>query len=228
MNGESSVTSRTSGPAVAGSTQPRGLKEKAAEEFRRFVTLFLYLWVLFGVFVLNQGIVMREEGVNFTMQGFALVNALVFAKVVLVFEMFDPGGWLRKRPLIYSILYETLLVTVLLLVVHVLEKVIEGLLHGRTIMDSLPSVGGGGLAGLLSASVVMFVALLPLFGLRNLALAMAPAACRRCCSEKRRLMTRPPKGDLAVRERSERDSSRRPTAACWRAGSARGVRARRV
>lgn len=174
MNGESSVTSQASGPAVAGSTQPGGLKEKAAEEFRRFVTLFLYLWVLFGVFVLNQGIVMREEGVNFTMQGFAPVNALVFAKVVLIFEMFDPGAWLRKRPLIYPILYETLLVTALLLVVHVLEKAIERLLHGRTIMDSRPSVGGGGLAGLLSASVVMFVALLPLFGLRNLAQAMGP------------------------------------------------------
>ncbi|WP_395664837.1 hypothetical protein [Methylocella sp.] len=99
------MTSQTNGPGVAGSTQPRELKEKAAEEFRRFVTLFLYLWVLFGVFVLNQGIVMREKGVNFTMQGFALVNALIFAKVALVFEMFDPGRWLRKRPLIYPILY---------------------------------------------------------------------------------------------------------------------------
>ncbi len=45
-------------------------------------------------------------------------------------------------------------------------------------MDSLPRVGGGGLAGLISASVVMFVALLPLFVLRNLALAMRPGRLR--------------------------------------------------
>ena len=65
----------------------RSLKAKAADEFRRFVVLFLYLWVLFGVFVLNQGVVMREHGINFPMLGFAFVNALVFAKVMMLFEV---------------------------------------------------------------------------------------------------------------------------------------------
>jgi hypothetical protein len=162
---------------IAGGTTTRtrkadAFKEKAAEEFRSFLILFLYLWVLFAAFVLTQSIVLREEGINFTMQGFAFINALVFAKVMMVFEMFDPGRWLRKRPLIYPILYETLLLTALFLVVHVLEKVIEGLFHGKTIAESLPKIGGGGLAGLLSASVMMFIALVPFFGLRNLGLAM--------------------------------------------------------
>jgi len=154
------------------------LKAKAAQEFRSFLILFLYLWVLFGVFVLNQDVVLRERGVNFAMQGVAIVNALVFAKVMLVFEMFDPGGWLRKRPLIYPIFFETFLLALLFLIVHVLEKMIQGLIHGKTAMESLPSVGGGGLAGLLSASVIMFVALLPFFGLRNLNIAMGPGRLR--------------------------------------------------
>ncbi len=154
------------------------LKAKAAEEFRRFLILFLYLWLLFGVFVLNQGIVQREQGINFAMQGFALFNALVFAKVMMLFEMLDPGGWLRRRPLIFPILYETMLLTALFLIVHVLEKVIEGLFHGKTAMESVPRIGGGGLAGLLSASVIMFVALLPFFGLRNLSLAMGVGRLR--------------------------------------------------
>ena len=148
------------------------LESEGAEEFRRFLILFLYLWVLFGVFLLNQGIVMREQGINFAMQGIAFINTLVFAKVMMLFEMFDPGRWLRRRPLIYPILYEALLLTALFIVVHILEKVIEGLIHGKTVMESLPKTGGGGLAGLLSASVVMFVALVPFFGLRNLNLAM--------------------------------------------------------
>ena len=53
--------------------------------------LFLYLWILFGVFVLNQGVVLREHGFDFAMQGFAFINALVFAKVMMLFEIFDPG-----------------------------------------------------------------------------------------------------------------------------------------
>ena len=163
------------GGAAATSANPHGgqsLKAKAAEEFRRFVVLFLYLWVLFGVFVLNQGVALREHGIDFAMQGFAFINALVFAKVMMLFEIFDPGRWLRKRPLIYPILYETLLLTVLFLVAHVLEKTIEGLIRGKTIVESMPIIGGGGLMGLISITAILFIALVPFFGLRNLSLAM--------------------------------------------------------
>jgi hypothetical protein len=150
----------------------KSLTAKAADEFRRFLVLFFYLWILFGVFVLNQGVVLREHGIDFTLQGFAFINALVFAKVMMLFEIFDPGRWLRKRPLIYPILYETLLLTVLFLIAHVLEKSLEGLLRGKTMAESLPLIGGGGLLGLLSATTILFVALIPFFGLRNLSLAM--------------------------------------------------------
>jgi hypothetical protein len=150
----------------------KSLTAKATDEFRRFLVLFFYLWILFGVFVLNQGVVLREHGFDFTLQGFAFINALVFAKVMMLFEIFDPGRWLRKRPLIYPILYETLLLTVLFLVAHVLEKTLEGVLRGKTMAESLPLIGGGGLLGLLSATAILFVALIPFFGLRNLSLAM--------------------------------------------------------
>jgi hypothetical protein len=166
----------TAGAAVgaAGANAPsaRSLKAKAADEFRRFLVLFLYLWILFGVFVLNQGVVMREHGINFPMLGFAFINALVFAKVMMLFEMFDPGRWLRARPLIYPILYETLLLTVLFLVAHILEKTVEGLFRGKTLIESVPMLGGGGLVGFLSITAILFIALIPFFGLRNLSLAM--------------------------------------------------------
>jgi len=160
------------GARAAGGSPPHDLKAKAAEEFRRFLGLFLYLWILFAVFALNQGIVLREHGIAWTMQGLALVNALIFAKVMLLFEMFDPGAWLRRRPLIYPILYESFLLMVLFLVVHVAERVIAGMIQGRTAAESVPNVGGGGLEGLLSASVIMFVALTPFFALRNLSFAL--------------------------------------------------------
>ena len=150
----------------------RSLKAKAADEFRRFLVLFFYLWILFGVFVLNQGVVLREHGINFAMQGFAFFNALIFAKVVMLFEVFDPGRWLRKRPLIYPILYESVLLTVLFLVAHVLEKTIEGLIRGKTPTESMPLLTGAGLPGFLSIAVILFIALIPFFGLRNLSLAM--------------------------------------------------------
>ncbi len=159
---------------AAGASAPgaRSLTAKAVDEFRRFLILFFYLWILFGVFVLNQGVALREHGINFAMQGFAFFNALVFAKVMMLFEVFDPGRWLRKRPLIYPILYESLLLTVLFLIAHVVEKTIEGLIRGKTLTESMPVLTGAGLPGFLSITVILFIALIPFFGLRNLSLAM--------------------------------------------------------
>ncbi len=67
--------------------------------------------------------------------------------VMMPLEIFDPGRWLRAQPLIYPMMYEILLLTFLFLVAHVLEKTIEGMLRGKTITDSLPGIGGGGLRG---------------------------------------------------------------------------------
>ena len=160
-------TTSPSPPAKTGS-----FKQRAATEVRKFLVLFLYLWVLFSMFVLNESIVLREEGVAVSLQGIALVNALVLAKVMLLFEAWDPGRWLRRRPLVYPILFEAFLLTILFFIVHVIEKVIHGLIHGETLAASLPSMGGGGLVGLLSVAVIMFVALIPFFAFRNLSLAL--------------------------------------------------------
>jgi hypothetical protein len=167
------MTANSTGTPARGTGSRSGnLKAKAAEEFRRFVGLFVYLWILFAVFAINQGIVLRQHNIAWSMQGMAFINALVFAKVMMLFEMFDPGRWLRTRPMIYPILYESFLLMILFLVVHVIEKVVEGAFRGNTIVDSLPDIGGGGLVGLLSAAVIMFVALTPFFALRNLSFAL--------------------------------------------------------
>ncbi len=158
--------------AVRNSKGHHSLAAKAVEEFRRFVVLFLYLWVLFAMFVVNQSIVLREEGIPFAAQGFALINALVLAKVMLLFEAFDPGRWLRRRPLIHPILFEAFLLTILFVIVHILEKAIEGLIHGRTLVESLPNIGGGSLVGLLSVTAILFIALIPFFAFRNLGLVL--------------------------------------------------------
>src|ERR1700729_4118342 len=170
MLGDSTSAGEAVAPASAHGS--RSLKAKAADEFRRFLVLFFYLWILFGVFVLNQGVVLREHGINFAMQGFAFFNALVFAKVMMLFEVFDPGRWLRKRPLIYPILYESLLLTVLFLIAHVIEKTVEGLFRGKTLTESMPALTGAGLPGFVSITVILFIALIAFFGLRNLSLGM--------------------------------------------------------
>ena len=143
-------------------------KARAVEEMRRFAVLFLYLWVLFGLFALHERIILRQRGIGFSSQGFALFNALVLAKVMLVAEDLNLGRWLSKRPLIYPILHNSLLFTVLFIGFHIAEKVILGLFKGQTLSASLPAIGGGGLSGLLCVAVIWFFALIPFFAFTNL------------------------------------------------------------
>jgi hypothetical protein len=169
------MSNKAANVATAAGARPpetHSLKQRAASEIRRYFVLFLYLWLLFAMFSLNQRIVLREHGMSFTSQGFAFVNALVLAKVMLLFETFDPGRWLRRRPLIYPILFEAFLLTILFFVAHVLEEDIKGLFRGKAVHEGLPSIGGGGLVGLLSVGVIIFVALIPFFAFRNLGLVL--------------------------------------------------------
>jgi len=150
------------------------LKERAINEVRRFVILFVYLWILFGLFVLNERIILRQQEIGFSSQGFAIINALVLAKVMLIAEDLNLGHWLGNRPLIYPILRDSLIFTVLFIVFHVVEKVVIGLVEGGTLAKSVPAIGGGGMGGLMCVAAILFVALIPYFGFSIVSRAMGP------------------------------------------------------
>jgi hypothetical protein len=62
------------------------LKEKAVFQLKEFFGMFLYLWILFGLFVIHQSIILAQEHINYQAQGFAIINALILAKVMLIGE----------------------------------------------------------------------------------------------------------------------------------------------
>jgi hypothetical protein len=162
------------GPANAGISTASRIAAKAVEETRRLLVMFFYLWVLFSLFVLQDRIVLRQHGIGFTFQGFAIINAFVLAKVMLVIENFDVARWLRGRPLITAILFEALILTILFLCFHFLEHIVIGVFKGETLVDSLPPIAGGGFLGLVSVAGIMFVALIPYFAFKHVGRALGP------------------------------------------------------
>jgi hypothetical protein len=136
--------------------------------------MFIYLWLLFGLFVLNEKIVLSQRAIEFAPHGFAFFNALVLAKVMLVVEDIDLGRWMRRRPLIYPILLESALLAFLYICVRVIERTVVGLVQGKTLAASVPAFGGGGLVGTVSVALILFVALIPFFGIKNIGLEIGP------------------------------------------------------
>jgi|SRR5215469_2144556 len=147
--------------------RPRVFRERAVDEARRFLVMFLYIWLWFALFQVYQRMLLRQSGVGGVSQGFALFNALVLAKVMLVAEDLKIGRWWRARPLIYPILTESLAFSVVFIVFHIVEHVVVGVISGEGVRASVPVIGGGGFAGLLSVATLYFVALIPFFAFRN-------------------------------------------------------------
>ena len=148
-------------------------------EVVRFGLMFVYLWVVFGLFVLHERIIRGQMGLGFQAQGFALINALVLAKVMLVAEDLRLDRGLRGQPLAYAAAGEAALFAIVFIVFHVMERLAVGLWHGSTLADSVPAIGGGGFAGLISVAAIMFVMLIPYFAFRDLGRALGQEELRK-------------------------------------------------
>ena len=150
----------------------RDLKERASEEFKRFIVIFLYLWIVFGLLALHTSLVLSQRHLDYEEHTFAIINAFVFAKVLLVGEHFHLGTRFAGKPLIYPILHKCFVFTVLLISFHIIESVVVGVWRGGTIANSLPPILGWSPRGLLAVGVICFLVLLPFFGFREIARVM--------------------------------------------------------
>jgi hypothetical protein len=153
------------------------LKIGAIDETRKLFGIFIYLWVLLSLFSFHKALVLNEEYVIYD-QGFALINALALAKVILIGEYFHVGETFKDRPLIYTILFKSAVFAALLICFHIIEETLIGILHGKTFFQSIPSIGGGKLQGILMIGVIMFVVLMPFFAFRELNQALGTEELR--------------------------------------------------
>jgi hypothetical protein len=164
-------------PAEEGSPVDRKhtLKEKAIFQLKEFLGMFIYLWILLALFVINHSIVLAREHHNYQAHFFAFVNALILAKVLLIGEDLHLGNRFRDKPLLYSIFYKCFVFTIFFIGVHILERVIVGAWSGRTIAQSFPDIGAGSLNGILSLGATVFVALIPFFAFREISRVIGPS-----------------------------------------------------
>ncbi|MGC1296440.1 MAG: hypothetical protein WA869_15510 [Alloacidobacterium sp.] len=140
----------------------RPLKERAADEFKRFIFIFLYLWVVFALLSLHKSFVLSQHRLDYQEHTFAFINAFIFAKVLLVGEHFQFGTRFKDKPLIYPILHKSFIFTVVVIGFHIVEVTLVGLWHG-SIKNNLAMAGLETVPGILSWGIMSFIVLLPFF-----------------------------------------------------------------
>ncbi len=149
-------------------TRRERLKQQIKHEAREWAVMFAYLWLLFGLFGLHQSIIMSQQHLDFRMQGFAVINALILSKVMLVGEGLQfAQGRPEARPIV-TILKKSLAFALLFMAFHVLESIVVGLAHGKQLAESFPALAGGGFRGIVSLGVIVSVSLIPFFAIREL------------------------------------------------------------
>ncbi len=164
---QTKAPSRVSGEGTRPERKP-GFKQRVVDEIIKFLGIAIYLWVMFGVFALHEAVVSAKDHIDYHFYGFALINALVLGKVMLVAEDLQFAEWVKERPLIYPILCKAVAFSILFIVFDVVEEVLVGLFKGRTIGASIPSIGGGTPSGVFFVGIILAVALIPFFAFREI------------------------------------------------------------
>ncbi len=139
------------------------VKEKAAEEFRLLLLITAYLAAFFAAFLTYRRLISREFGVSTFHYGYALLEALIIAKVILIGKAIGLGRKGTRRTLAMSVLRSSLAYGALVGAFAVLEHLIEGLVHGKTLMASLEAFMDQGIYEILGRTLVLFVAFIPFF-----------------------------------------------------------------
>jgi len=99
---------RTAGDSVDTKSK-HDFKERAKHQVKDFALMFFYLWIVFGMLAVHESIILSQHQIDFQLHGLALINALIFAKVMLVAEDLHLGRRLNDQPLVHSIIFKSIM-----------------------------------------------------------------------------------------------------------------------
>jgi hypothetical protein len=146
----------------------RTLKQKAYQGVKEYLVISCYLCIVFSLFALYKSVILAEHHIAIASQGFALLNGLALAKVMVVAQELHFADQLKAAPLIYPTLFKSATFAVLLGCFKILEETAVGLYHGQSFNESITAIGGGTLKGILSLMALLAVLLIPFFGFTEL------------------------------------------------------------
>ena len=168
-------TTRSLGPS-AGEAAPvpenASLKARAITEAKKYAIIAVYLWAFFAVLHLYKAIILEDNWRDYWGQGVAIVNALIFGKVILIGDALNIGSRFRDAPRIYFVLGKAILFAVLLVAFHIVEDIVKATLKGDAIEEAVNNLGGAHLRADFAIAAIAFLALIPFFAFQDIVRAV--------------------------------------------------------
>jgi hypothetical protein len=147
----------------------RSLKARLLDELKKFLMIFANLWLVILVYLVHEWVVLSNNNIGFLFYGLDALNALVLGKIMLIAETMRFAERFHDRPLIVPIAYKSVAFAVLLMAAYIVEEIAVGAFHGKSVAESFPQIGGGGVVPILCVTALLSVALVPFFACREIA-----------------------------------------------------------
>jgi hypothetical protein len=149
-------------------------KKKFFHELAEYWINVLYLTLVFAAFTQYRRFILASHDISYANYGFAVIEALILAKVIMIGDVFRLGRGLENKPLIYPTLYKTVVFTLFVAVFTVCEHLIKGLWKGTELMGGFAEFLRIGPHELLANSLVVLAAFFPFFGVKELGRVLGP------------------------------------------------------
>ena len=133
-------------------------------EFKDLVAISIYLAFFFCALATYSMVLLKKYDIYLN-YSFAIINALVIAKVLLIGDMAHLGRKAETKPLYLTILYKSFLFTLFVVAFHFLEEFVKRVIHHEPSGTVLRNTHWDELA---ARSLIVFAVFIPLFAFREL------------------------------------------------------------
>ena len=153
---------------VGSDTKEADLKDKIGHGMIEYGINVIYLTLVFAAFTEYRRLILASHDIVYTDYGVAFIQAFILGKVIMIGAVFRLGRGLEAMPLIYPSIYKAVVFSVFVGAFKIIEYVIKVLWSGGGLMEGLVELSENGVLELLANSLVVFVAFIPFFAVKEI------------------------------------------------------------
>jgi len=144
------------------------IEKRVAKEMKEYAVVAGYFAFFFLSLTTYQKLVLAEYDIGFSRYGWALLQAMILGKVVLLGQFLHLGSRFEGGALVLTAIWKSLVFALLTAVLVTVEHVLEALIHHRPVSAVFQLSGGHGFE-ILARFQIVLVAFVPFFAVRELA-----------------------------------------------------------
>jgi hypothetical protein len=174
-----------------------------AHEMFEYLFNLAFLSFFLVSFAWYRRLLLASYDIEYTGYWAPLVEAAILAKVIMIGDALRVARGLRNWPLAVPAIYRTVMFSLLVVLFSIIEHVGNALFHGKKAADGIAELTSTGWEGLLAWYVLIIVAFLPFFTVKEIEAAFGPSKVRGLFFSRHRDEPHPPANDTGEATKSK-------------------------